>query len=499
MVTDVVVTNATLGNSDGEATIIVTGGTAPYQFSLDNGATWQSSNSFAGLDAGVQILLVEDANGCSTIFCFIINEDPGCTIATTLFLNQPISCYGACDGALAYAYSEGAPNPPYTITLLNNGSPAITTTQTSSAFNGSFTNLCAGNYSISVTNGSGCLSFVSNYTLTQPSQINITVDVTNASTGNNNGVAEINATGGTGQYSYSLNGIDYQSSNTFDTLSAGVYIANVQDENGCSSILTFVVGENSNCNIVLTAFTTQAVSCSGFCNGVVGFAFNDVNTNPPYTVTLTNTSGGTNAQVFTIGNGGSGNFPNVCAGIYVVSVQDANGCQSFYTVQVTQPDYLQISATLVDATLGNSDGFATINVVGGTAPYQFSLDNGVTWQTSNILTGLGAGFYILTIQDANGCSTIFCFILGDTNVAAIVELTSGLSVYPNPTTGIIYVTSSSLQAFNLYDLSGKKLAVSQTQTSEQTSLDLSALANGMYILVAIDANGNVARTSVVKQ
>jgi hypothetical protein len=498
VVSNVDVTDASAGNSDGEAEVTVTGGTAPYQFSLDNGTTWQSSNILSNLAAGFYIMHVEDANGCQTIFCFIVNEDPGCTIATTLFLNQPISCFGSCDGVLGYAYSEGTPNPPYTVTISNNGTAISTTTHTTNAFNGVATNLCAGNYSISVTNGDGCLSYVSNYTLAQPDQITISANVTDASTGNNNGIAEILVSGGTGQYAYSLNGTVFQSSNIFDTLSAGLYVVTVHDANGCANNYTFMVGENSNCNIVLTATTTQSVTCSGACNGVVTFAFNDVNTNPPYTVTLTNTAGGTNTQVFTTGNGGSGNFPNVCAGIYVVSVQDANGCASYYTIQVTQPDYLMVTASQVDATSGNSDGSITLNVSGGTAPYQFSTDGGTTWQASNTLSNLAEGFYIIHVKDANGCMQIICVILGDSNVIGLVELNETISVYPNPTQGLVFIESNDIETVLIYNMNGQVISTSNTFIANGIVIDLAENATGIYLLEVKTINGEIVRTQVVK-
>jgi hypothetical protein len=498
VVSNVDVSDASAGNSDGEAEVTVTGGTAPYQYSLDNGTTWQSSNILSNLAAGFYIMHVEDANGCQTIFCFIVNEDPGCTIATTLFLNQPISCFGSCDGVLGYAYSEGTPNPPYTLTISNNGTAISTTTHTTNAFNGVATNLCAGNYSISVTNGDGCLSYVSNYTLTQPDQIIISANVTDASTGNSNGVAEILVTGGTGQYAYSLDGTGFQTSNVFDTLSAGIYVVTVHDANGCSDNFTFMVGENSNCNIVLTATITQTVTCSGACNGVVTFAFNDVNTNPPYTVTLSNIAGVTNTQVFTTGNGGSGNFPNVCAGDYVVSVQDADGCESFYTIQLTQPDYLMVTTTQVDATSGNADGSITLNVTGGTAPYEFSTDGGTSWQTSNTLTNLSAGFYIIHVKDANGCSQIICVILGDSNVIGVVELTEEISICPNPTQGLVFVESADIESVIIYNMNGQLISTVNTFTTNGIVVDLTENATGIYVIEVKTKNGEISRAQVVK-
>lgn len=498
-VSGVVVDDASAGNSDGSAMVTIVGGTAPYQFSFDNGATWSTSNPITGLAAGFYIMLVEDANGCQTIFCFIVNEDPGCTINTTLFLQNPVTCAGSCDGALSYAYSDAGNNPPYTIELSNNGSVVSTSTQTSPTFNGSFTGLCSGNYSLVVYNADGCASFVSNYTLSEPSPINVIVNVTNASTGNNNGVAEVVATGGTGQLLYSLDGSNFQSSNVFDTLSAGIYVVHIIDANGCTGILTFIVDETSSCNIVVTAFSTAGISCAGGCTASVGYAFNDVNANPPYLITLQNTSGGIiSTQTVAAGNGGSGSFTDLCAGDYVVMVTDANGCQSSYSVTVNAPSYMQIMPTWINATPGNNDGSINLNITGGTAPYQYSLDNQATWNTGTTISNLGAGFYIIYVKDANGCMQIVCVVLDDSNVIGITELNDEIMVYPNPTEGYIFVASTNIKRVSVYAMNGQIIPVADVVASNGVALDLTGHADGIYLVEIELLNGNIERMKVSK-
>lgn len=498
-VSGVVVDDASAGNSDGSALVTVVGGTAPYQFSFDNGVTWDGSNPITGLAAGFYIMWVQDANGCQTIFCFIVNEDPGCAINTTLFLQNPVSCYGVCDGALNYAYSDAGSNPPYTIELSNNGTLVATDTQTSTSHSGTFTGLCAGNYSIVVYNADGCASFVSNYVLNQPAAINITVDVTNASTGNNNGVAEIIATGGTGQLLYSLDGSNFQTSNVFDTLSAGVYVVYIIDQNGCTGIHTFMVDENANCNIVLTAFNTAGISCGGGCTAAIGFAFNDVNINPPYVVTLESTTGGIiDSENFATGNGGSGSFTDLCAGTYVVTVTDVNGCQSFYTVMVNGPSFMQIMPTWINATAGNNDGSIDLNITGGTAPYEYSLDNQATWQTGENIPNLGAGFYIIYVKDANGCMQIVCVVLDDSNVIGIVEISEEIKVYPNPTSGYVFVSSDNVRSVNVYSLGGQIIPAASVVATNGIAFDLSDVADGVYVLEIQEMNGQISRVKVNK-
>jgi hypothetical protein len=188
----------------------------------------------------------------------------------------------------------------------------------------------------------------------------------------------------------------------------------------------------------------------------------------------------------------------VCAGIYVVSVQDANGCASYYTIQVTQPDYLMVTASQVDATSGNSDGSITLNVSGGTAPYQFSTDGGTTWQASNTLSNLAAGFYIIHVKDANGCMQIICVILGDSNVIGLVELNETISVYPNPTQGLVFIESNDIETVLIYNMNGQVISTSNTFIANGIVIDLAENATGIYLLEVKTINGEIVRTQVVK-
>lgn len=494
------VIDATAGNNDGSAEVNVTGGTAPYQYSIDVGSNWQASNEFTGLAPGHYNVIVEDANGCTAVLCFTVNEDPGCTITTTLLETQQISCYAACDGILTYSYSDNDNNAPYTITLSENGNTVSTTTSSLSSSSGTFENLCAGNYSVTVSNANGCTSFASNYTLTQPDMLNVSVNVTDASTGNSNGTATVIVSGGTGQYSYSLDGVNFQTSNYFDSLSAGTYIAYVQDANGCSEIYTFLTSENTQCNITLTLSPDQMVSCPGACNGVISFFFNDVNMNPPYTVFLTNANqpGNVVTQIFNSGNSGSGTFTNVCSGIYIVSVQDENGCESFNTIQITEPPYFNISASQVNPNIGNNDGSVTINTTGGAGSYEYSIDQQSTWQTSNEFNNLGDGFYSFDVKDANSCSQVFCVVLKEDNDASLEEFSNNFSVYPNPATDQVTIEGEQpIDNIQIIDLNGR-IVYSNKSNDNAININTTLWSKGVYVVRVQIANGTF-HTKIVRQ
>ena len=496
-VSNIIVDNTAAGMSNGSAEIILSGGTAPYQFSIDNGLTWGTSNVLTGLAAGIYITQIEDVNGCSTIVCFIVNEDPGCTITTIMTLIQPMTCFWSCNAALYYSYTALGDNGPYTIALTNNGAVVNTSTSNLSSFSGSFTNLCAGNYNFTVTDVNGCTSNVSTVTIAETQQIIISVDVTDATTGNNNGVVVINATGGTGQYSYGLNPSIMQSSNVFTGLAAGVYIAYVQDANGCQSIYTFLVNTQTSCNLILTASQTNSNMCSGSCNASISYVYNDQTMNAPYIITLGNTNGVVQTQELTSA-AGSGSFTNVCAGTYTVTVQSANGCSSISTVIVNSPSYMSISPSQVNPTAGNSDGSITMNVTGGTPAYEYSIDNQTTWQAGSTFDNLPNGVYIIYIRDQNGCMQIYCVLLGSPT-ANIIELEENISVYPNPTNGLVFLNSENIESTKVYTLNGQVLSLESIKAVNGSVIDLGNIADGLYILEITMANGKVNRSHIVKE
>ncbi len=113
--------------------------------------------------------------------------------------------------------------------------------------------------------------------------------------------------------------------------------------------------------------------------------------------------------VGTILGGNTGNSIQVDGeGVYELTITNTNnGCSSSDQIEVEQ-DPTVISG--IDATIGQLDcdgsspGSITLNAIGGTAPYQYSIDGGQTLSPSSAFSELGAGVYPLFIQDALGCT-----------------------------------------------------------------------------------------------
>jgi uncharacterized repeat protein (TIGR01451 family) len=142
-----VVTNATCGNSDGSASVVAGGGTAPYTY-LWNTSPPQTTATAVGLAAGVYDVTITDAHGCTISATRIINGG----ITATLSSYTSVSCANCCDGAIAITASGGS--PPYTYLWSPNGG-------TSAAAS----NLCAGAYTCTVSDANSCLGFLI-YTIT---------------------------------------------------------------------------------------------------------------------------------------------------------------------------------------------------------------------------------------------------------------------------------------------------------------------------------------------
>jgi len=206
-------------NNDGSIQIFRTGGTPGYTYSITSATgPWQTSNFFPALAAGNYTAYVKDASGCVGQAPATVAQGAALTVTASKINTSSCVFDGSMQatvsgGVAPYTYSKNGINGPY---------------QSSS----SFTGLGAGNYTIFAKDSKGCTGFV-NVTINQ-NPINVTTFVVNASScSSNNGSIQIFRTGGTGPYTYSINGNDYFTSPIFTGLAAGSYDCFVKDSKTC--------------------------------------------------------------------------------------------------------------------------------------------------------------------------------------------------------------------------------------------------------------------------
>ncbi|MVM36647.1 hypothetical protein GO730_01455 [Spirosoma sp. HMF3257] len=391
------------GNSSGSLSVSASGGTSYYLYSIDNGNRYTDDRFFADLGADTYPVMVKDANGCVTAAQNIVISQP--TALTYTLTEVDVSCFGGNDGRITIDAQGGTGPYQYTFSmygpaLISNPSVLRATSQQAglrgarAAAGQQYNSLAAQTYYLTVRDANGC-SINLTSTINQPSAISITTSASPVlCAGGSNGRITVTASGGTGGYQYSKdNGANYQPANQFDNLSAGTYQVVVKDANNCvTAVQSVTVTQPS----VLTAAIskTDVTTCFGGTNGSI-------------TVTA---SGGTSGYQYSRDNGAtfqaSNQFTSLPASTYQIVVKDANNCvTTAQNVTIGQPTLLAFSTTKGDVTgcFGNSTGSISVTTSGGTGPYQYSKDNGATFQASNQFTNLPAGTYQVVVKDANGC------------------------------------------------------------------------------------------------
>ncbi|MBX7183329.1 MAG: gliding motility-associated C-terminal domain-containing protein [Bacteroidia bacterium] len=145
--------------------------------------------------------------------------------------------------------------------------------------------------------------------------------------------------------------------------------------------------------------TMDSVNCHGGNNGIIAaIPFGNFG---PYDYYWTNLAGVPQRQIFNIA--GADSLENLSAGNYIVSMVDISGCALVDTVEVLEPNPIQINVVPTDnLCFGNNTGKATATVTGGTFPYTYLWDDFLN-QTTPIADSLYAGAYKLTVRDYHNC------------------------------------------------------------------------------------------------
>ncbi len=368
------------GGNNGILTASVMGGTTSpsYQYSIDNGTTYQTATNFSGLTAGNYTLTVKDGNACiKNATSITVTEPTAVSLVPTI---SPVLCFGGNTGTINLTAGGGVGNFSYNIgAMAYQNSPA-------------FTGLTAGNYALSVKDGNGCIKTI-NTTVGQPTDLIVSLAINKQVScfAGADAIVIGSANGGTTAYQYSKDGTTYQAANSFSGLPLGSYQLTIKDGNGCIK-QTNTVNVTQPTNIVLSVASLSNVKCLNGSDAVV---------------TVSGT-GGTGAYTYANGNGSfqtSPTFSGLSAGSYTFIIKDANACLKNLSVAVSQPAQAFTFAISSQTNLScyqNTSGSLNVQGAGGTSPYYFSLDNS-TFQTSTVFNGLSALTYTVYAKDANNC------------------------------------------------------------------------------------------------
>ncbi|MCG8318934.1 MAG: OmpA family protein [Cytophagales bacterium] len=359
--------NDILCNSEntGNVNIRVSGGTKPYKFVWNNGA---STQNLSNVKAGFYELKATDAKGCLQTVTTTITE-PSAIVQSVKSVTN-VLCHGNEEGAIDVSVIGGV--GPYQYKW-NNGAA----TQDLEA-------VPAGKYSLKLRDAHGCVKTL-DAEITQPDLLNLTLDNIEhiLCHGDLKGKIDVTVAGGVKPYAYSWS--NGSTTEDIGELPAGSYTLTVTDANGCAQTLTAAVKQPPLLRARIAK--TKQILCNGATNGAVSVEV----------------AGGSKPYKFNWSNGNtSQNLLDVGAGTYTLNIEDANGCTQTLKAVINEPS--KLISSLVNtknvSCFNGTDGYVNIAVKGGVAPYQYKWSNGATTQD---LTDIPHGNYAVGISDANGC------------------------------------------------------------------------------------------------
>ncbi len=436
-------------DSVGMATITATNGSAPYTYLWDNG---ESTATATMLHAGINIVTVTDNQGCEVTHSVEIESPQKIEIE---FIPTSPSCIGESDGSLTIEINGGI-GAPYDITWFNNekGNTVV--------------NLITGIYCVTVTDNTLCEE-VSCYDL--PNIQRIFTNSTIASVeclGDCNGSINLSSFGGSGNFNYAWSGPDNFSSldQNINSLCPGSYSVTISEVSNptCFEVFGYVVNVEND----LEAFiqTNRFISCYGGVDGILlAVPTGGV---PGYTYEWSSNVATTNEN----------SASNLSAGIYNLTITDANGCQNYATDILTQLDSLALSFNNKDITCyGDSTGVASVQINGGTSPYTTAWENG---DSDIVINNIPAGNYSVTITDRLGCTTIDKTLVNEPNDSIFILPEIETVTCFEGKDGLIRIfTENTIEPVS-YILDNTNFKFDRTFVG---------LSSGFYTIYIIDANG----------
>ena len=325
--------------------------------------------------------LTNATNNTNPITAFVNYESPTGTVYVRVTLNP--TCYKIIPISLLVK------NPTATISgILNvcSGSTVLTASPgVSYLWSGSLETTQSisvtanATYSVTVTDSDGCASngsvtILPNSVAPLPS-LTVTQPTCSSSTGS------IQVTSPASEYSFD-GGVTWGTNSTMSNLPYGTYSVRVRTAAGCTSY-------NSSVNIVafLSSFpnftSVDPISCSDLGSITITSTATEYSFDDGVTWTTNNTAN------------------NLPSGIYLIRTKDAFGCISNFNSVHLNSEFLDPSLYIKDNPFCGNLGSIIIT----TPAVSYSFDGGNTWQTSNTLSNLTSGSYLIKIKNAQGCTS----------------------------------------------------------------------------------------------
>jgi gliding motility-associated-like protein len=438
------------GDATGTVSSVVTGGTTPYSYLWNNGA---STPNLSAVSAGNYDLTVTDDHGCVEVASFVVNQPLAPLALSSTAID--VDCHGNNSGSVDLTVSGGT--APYSHMWSNGGSIVLSTI--TEDLNNQFADV----YTVLVTDANGCQETTSQIVNQPTAPLAISGIINDANCfGLNDGAIDITVTGGTTAYSYLWsNGAVSQD---ITAVVSGTYTVDVTDNNGCTLSANYFVGQP------VAPLTVVTFPFDVLCNGdLTGRVFSEV-------------TGGTAPYTYNWSNGAtSEDIISVSAGTYTLTVTDAQGCIAFTGATVNEPPVLAFTAAVTDASCYNySDGEIVLTITGGVQPYYFNWgdQNEILLNNpSETLSNLPAEDYFVRVRDANNCMVEQIVTVGQPTPFVATHVVTDVTCFEG-NDGEIDVT-----------ISGGTLPYGTNWSNGQTTEDAVNLIEGYYTYTVNDGMG----------
>ena len=406
-----------------------------YQPIITGLATWTDAT---GLVLGTGPILNVNPTNTTTYYCSITGSCAGVTIIDSVTVgiigcldinltSTQSSCLGT-DGTITVAPNLGTTSPPWDIKLKDfNGvnfqvaNNVITNTYT-------FSNIVTGSYIVKVLqpNGYSTQDTIVVSQIQNPLNVTTNHQDVNCYGGSDGSISVIPQGAGASPYQFFMNGSiatnPFPYDSVFTNLSPGVYIMSVIDTNNCMDKDTVIISQP---NFPLQVSpTSKLLNCYGEASGFA--TVSSIGGTPSYSYEWFDGS------YISIGVGDS--ISGLVGGSYFVKVTDANGCDTFGTIQVLQTQTPLVSQNQIFGVSckGDSTGMIVSQATGSQGAYRYYWFNPVgdsiyTSSTNypkmnrDTLSGLFAGTYDLHLYDAYGCSESYSITIGEPSIALSID------------------------------------------------------------------------------
>lgn len=453
--------------NDGSIDVSAIGGSGSYEYSIDGGATYQTSGFFTGLTGGTYSVIVNDLSlGCTGNITAIVTTS---TSLSMVVAGSDPTCIGS-DGAIDISSVDGSGSYEYSI-------DGGTTFQSAS----SFTGLSGGTYTIVVNDLVNSCTGTDVYIL-NTSTGGATASITASSTSICSGDAVTLSASGGASYDWSTG----QTTSSFtDTPSATTtYIVNLEDAFGCQDSASITIVVNA---LPVTNVTSDTAICAGetvmlIGSGGTSYFWNTTATTPSITVSPANT---TTYSVIASNGSCSGSIASVIV-----------------TILPSPNLIIDASATTTYLSMGGSVDFSNIGSSATSYSWDFG-DGGSSTSISptHVYTTIGTYTVVLTgvLGTCTSSDTVFITVLEEVSIADSPE-GLGINIYPNPSNGIFNVeilkVGGGVINLQIVNTIGQLIFKKEIKgTNNNTQIDLSQEASGTYFIKVL-TNGEIVTRRV---